>query len=316
MKKIVSYSLLFSIKKKILLMSDEGTYFNPKLLKDTSGDQYSDKKHRHKHRKHHRKIEETPVWDIWTIVPLVLAACLIILSSLLIYQKSHPIPFCSVDKEYSECFPCPPNGICSNGKLHCNKGFILSGRSCVADTEAELKSIRLANKIGKYIASQPNKNCNQSIGIRYEEILTNFRNELFFNEALDRIASTIYDIHIINNLYISYNPILDPKCQVYTFAMKNKESLVLLGVSVVLILTLYFSIKSKIRTKRLIKENAENIIKRLKEANGKKIYIDEFEPLKNEEMYKHWEEIIDEVEDCEAISVFNTEKGKAWKYSP
>lgn len=288
-------------------------YYNQNYYLDQKPEKRS---HKHKKKKHHRNSKENNVWDIWTIIPLTLAICLIILSSILIYQKINPLPFCSYDDDFKQCNPCPRDAICNRGKAHCKKGFILSGKACIADTEADLKAQRLASKIGKYIASNPNEYCNESIGIKYEEILTNFRNEDFFNDAIDRLEYTIYDIHIINNLYISYNPILGPKCCAYKFAIDNKESLILLVLSAILILALYISIKSKIRTKRLIRECGECIVEKLKEEKGKKIPVEELGPLQSDEMYKHWDKIIEEVESYEEVKIFETKHGKVWQYSP
>lgn len=295
-------------------MTDEDVYLDPKFLRDEYQSSKSERRHKHK-RRHHRKDEES-VWDVWTVVPLSLAFSLIVLCGILIARKSFSLPFCSADKDFRECIPCPYNAVCSKGTAKCKNGFLLSGKVCVADTEAELKADRLANKIGNYIASQPNQFCNESIGIKYEQILSNFRNEQFFNEAMERLENTKYDVHVVNNLYVSYNPTLDTKCKAYRFAIQNKEYLILIAISLILIMVLLILIKQKLRTRRLIKESAEEIIEKLKEAKGKKKFASDFEPLENEKMYKHWEEIMNEVEDYEAIEIFDTDKGKAWRYSP
>lgn len=320
--KFLTFSKIIKKKKNHyrLKMRGNGVYMDPRLLNndddDDNDDRYSRKKHRHRKSHHHHKNEDQSIWDVWTVMPLSLAFCLIVLSTILILKKSHPRPFYSYDEAFKKCIPCPRDGICSKGKIGCKKGYVVSGKSCIADTEAELKAIRLAEKIGKYVASKPNQYCNESIGVTYEEILTNFRNELYFNEAIDHIEHTVYDVHPINNLYVSYNPVLDVKCKAYVFASKNKESLILFGMSFVLILILAISIDSKIKTRKLINETVEEIIQELKKKKGKKILVDEFEPAKADDIFKHWDEIVEKVEDNEAVEVFVTKEEKYWRYSP
>ena len=76
--------------------------------------------------------------------------CVILL--LLLHRLSLPPPFCSSDRKFEKCRPCPPGGRCSRGRVTCPKGTFLSVLGC--RSKIEKKTIRRALKASIYIADR------------------------------------------------------------------------------------------------------------------------------------------------------------------
>ena len=109
-------------------------YYNQNYYLDQKPEKRS---HKHKKKKHHRNSKENNVWDIWTIIPLTLAICLIILSSILIYQKINPLPFCSYDDDFKNSTDLPYPKVDQNEALPLKEFCPYSGERC--STEAKKK---------------------------------------------------------------------------------------------------------------------------------------------------------------------------------
>ncbi|OHS94674.1 hypothetical protein TRFO_39172 [Tritrichomonas foetus] len=277
---------------------------------------YYQSKHPHHLRRRKRSKPEEPIYDIWTILPLILACFLFVASILLYNKKNKPIPYCSSDTIYEKCIPCPEDATCHKGVAKCNHGYKFSGKVCVTDVELNMKAMKLAIRMGKFIASNPNEFCNASLPVTYTDLSNEFSSYPVFDDAINRISSSDYDIHITDGYYISLNPILDMKCKVFVFAEQNKTSLALVLVAFVLILVLFISIRIRISTRKAVKVYAKKIVEALKrDKSGEMHHTEEFEPMRGNRLLKHWDEVVDEVETYACIDIFNTKKGKMWKYN-
>lgn len=267
--------------------------------------------------KSHRKskpIKAESNWDALTVIQLILFFILIILSLALVYKNYKSIPFCSSDSAFGKCMPCPQNAICSKGRAQCQKGYKLHGTICIIDNEIQRKTYQLALKIGEYIASQPNSNCNESIHISYDEIQSKYNNEEYFYDSLEIITKTSYDIHFVDNYFVSYRPNLDMKCKVIIFMKTNQISIALFVISLTLLYVLISMVNSKRKLHQQIDLYGEKIINQLKEQNGKMVFVDELAPIETNVLYQHWDRIVSRVESDPHVEVFNASKGKVWKY--
>ena len=282
--------------------------------------QNTQSKHSSRHKSHHhssKKNTQKSIFDIWTIVPLVLSFLLTILSGALYIKTNKKTPFCSENASFDKCIPCPSEAVCRDGIATCRSGYKLSGRTCVSSAESSAQALKLALKMGKFIADQVNEFCNASILVSYDDLHRVFGNDPLFSDALNRISSSDHEIHVVGDSYISLNPSLDMRCRCYNFVYENILSLTLLTLSLLFVLYIIIKIQLRKRTKRQIKEYALDIIDTLKnDKKGKLHPVESFEPLETDKLYPYWEEIIDEVESNKCITVYNSVEGKQWKYQP
>lgn len=270
------------------------------------------KKHHHKHRSSGKETKSATDLDIWTIVPLTLSFCLF-LCSIVLFSKKKSIVFCDEYEVNDYCFPCPENARCVSGKLLCKTGYKNTGRACVRDNQ---RISKYANIMGKYIASSISDNCNISRMFSYEDLYSKFGNKKDFQDAIDELHNTIYDIHVVNGNYVSYDPILNTKCKVIIFAKNNKSALFTLFSGLFIALVITITLMRKKAIKRMIQEYADMVIEKLKKQtiNGARLASD-YEPLETNNVFRYWDDVQKIIEMNPNIYVFyNEDNGKTWKY--
>ncbi|KAI5642188.1 hypothetical protein M9H77_00058 [Catharanthus roseus] len=72
------------------------------------------------------------------------------------FYNQQPIPFCDSGSDIEDfldvpiasdnCEPCPSNGICSEGKLECARGYVKHGRLCIEDRDINAAEKTLVRK--------------------------------------------------------------------------------------------------------------------------------------------------------------------------
>lgn len=283
----------------------------------------SGKKRHHSSRKSSRNGSPAPesssCCDIWVFLPLSLAIFLSAMAFLL-YKNHHvKLVYCSQDIVYNPCRKCPDNAACMGGKMTCDTGFKRIGDICVTDQERAMKAMKLARDIGAFIAKQPNEFCNASILISYTILSDKFGNIELFNEAIDRISSSEYEVFYNGEGYISYNPTLNTKCKIHRFYVENKSSVYLQLVSGTIILILLMKFLKRKSIKNKVHDKAKAILNFMdRRSNGEQsnFIAENFRPEPKDPLNKEWKSIMREVEKSPFVSPYSTTEGRLWQYNP
>ncbi|XP_017228392.1 uncharacterized protein LOC108192282 isoform X1 [Daucus carota subsp. sativus] len=83
------------------------------------------------------------------------------------FFNNHSTPFCDMDLSLSPsdiCIPCPPNGVCHQGKLECTTGYRKLGTLCVEDGDINETAKKLLGSVEAHVCEAYAQNLCEGIG--------------------------------------------------------------------------------------------------------------------------------------------------------
>ena len=252
--------------------------------------------------------------DFYFITPIILSVILIISLIIFVPKKKININYC--EHSYSsKCVPCPDNGDCKTGRLICNIGYKKENNKCIMNDNEERNIAEYSSKIEHYIASSINKYCNESLPVTKYEIIEMFGDSPYFEQALEMLKNSVYNIYFNGEYYVSLKPIVSKNCEMMKRKEDNRLTMILMCVVIILIIILIISIQNRNRIKNEIHSYAKKIINTLIEecSDGSFIYADRIRLDNENPLSKYWNEIINEIERTDYVITLIGKNGRMWR---
>ena len=268
-------------------------------------------------RRHSPRYKSRPLLDKWSLLPLVMSGCCVAASIFIFVGRHKPLPFCSTNVQYGKnCIKCSKHGTCRSGKMVCHPGYKRVGQTCVETKGHKEQVFQLSTRIARYVAVRVRDDCTTSEPVPLSELEQEFGHVLYFEEALNHLPATQYEVQNYNGYFIANVPILTMKCELIKFAHENKSTAAMFGLSVSVILAVVVGLLQKRRKRRMIDQQVAKIIASLNEDRSNDFkYASNFELLETHPFHKHWPEIVRRVESNPAVVVLSSGNGRMWRAS-
>ena len=267
-------------------------------------------------RRHSPRYKSRPLLDKWSLLPLMLSGCCVAASIFIFIQKHRPLPFCSTNVQYGKnCIKCSDHGTCRSGKMTCHPGYKRVGQSCVESKGHKEQVFQLSTRMARFVAARVRDDCLTSEPVPIDELEQEFGHLPYFNEAVNQLPATQYEVENYNGYLIANVPILSMKCELAKFAHENKSTVAMFGLSVSVILGILVGIAQKRRRRRKIDEQVDKILTMLENDRSNDFkYASNFELVETHPMHRYWPEIMRRIETNPKVTVLSSGNGHMWRY--
>ena len=175
-------------------------------------------------------------------------------------------PYCSTDKSFKKCRPCPEGATCTGGRAKCPDGYFLSAVGC--RSAVNQKRYRLVHRAAKFVARREGDCVQPKPPLTVDE----FRHR-FPNVALDVYErETEFGVYVANGTVRSRKPVLPTACKIVKAMEEHSNVVGQLTIALVLVLAHLIGRRAHTRRMEMARELARQAHKILA-TTDQKIYI-------------------------------------------